>query len=209
MRPHVKLPCDSVHPLTRTAARLDSDRLRYFWFVVYVAMMGYIIWWLAGSVRRRETHEIYAATGLGFYFSEIFLSGFGPHLDIVPVRIIGFVLYVPAAIIVILGFITLHHKGRPKTGWEPTTTVISTGVFRLTRHPLFFGAALWAFAAVLTYQSLVAVVLAPVSIFCLYRASVGDEAATRDKFGAEYDIYCRQVPRWNVIAGLVRLLRNR
>lgn len=183
--------------------------MRLFWLLAYLGAIGYCTWWLISSIRARLFHEVYAALGIALYFSNLMFGGLGPRLGIRPLEIAGLVLYAPAALLVILGFLTLHRLGRPKQGWEPATAIIQTGVFRLTRHPVFFGTALWTFAVLLVYQSIIAAVLTPAIIFCLYQASVGGEAATYGKLGAEYAIYCQQVPRWNVLAGLLRLLRRR
>jgi protein-S-isoprenylcysteine O-methyltransferase Ste14 len=62
--------------------------------------------------------------------------------------------------------ITLRHKGKPE-GPDPlaTTTPIDTGIFRVVRHPLYLGTALWSIALMLAFQSVISVVLGGIAIF--------------------------------------------
>lgn len=173
--------------------------------IVYALLMVYIFYWLITMIRKRIVCEIYEACGLGFYFTLIFWSQHGPMLDIAVIRIIGFILLVPAAFFVGASFATLKAKGKPTDGWESTTSMIKSGVYRVTRHPLYLGTAIWSFALVLVIQSLLSVILALVALFCFWMASKKEEEFNLTKFGDEYRDYLNKVPRWNFIEGIKNL----
>lgn len=171
-------------------------------YIIYALLMLYIFYWLITVIRKRMVGEIYEACGLGLYFTLIFWSQYGLMLDIQALRIIGFILFVPAAFFVTASFVTLKAKGKPTDHWESTTTMINKGVYRVTRHPLYLGTAIWSFALVLVIQSLLSAILASVAILCFWMASKKEEEFNLTKFGDDYRDYLTRVPRWNFLKGI-------
>lgn len=171
--------------------------------------VGIIVGWLIPVIRKRIVYEIYEACGLDVYFSLIVLGWGWKTLDIFPLVYIGYVLYVPAAVLVIFSFINLKRKGKPESGWEHTTTIIDSGVFRIVRHPLYLGAAIWTIGIILVIQSIPSTILGLVAIFCFWMASIGEDKFNIKKFGGEYQNYMGEVPRWNVFKGLKRITNKR
>jgi len=176
-------------------------------YIVYALLMLYIFYWLISVIRKRMVGEIYEACGLGLYFTQIFWSQWGLMLNIQALRVIGFILFVPAAFFVGASFVTLKAKGKPTDSWESTISFINSGVYRVTRHPMFLGTAIWSFALVLVIQSLISAILASVAIFCFWMASKKEEEFNLTKFGDEYRKYLDSVPRWNFIRGIKNLKR--
>ena len=164
---------------------------------------GIIAGWVLPVIRKRLFYELYAACGIGIMLSLIVLLlmvwGGG---DILPLLYIGWALYIPAAALVVSSFIGLRHKGKPKSGWEHTTVLVNSSVFRIVRHPLFLGSALFIIALILIAQSIPATILGLVGVFCLWMASKGEEKFNIKKFGPEYQKYMLEVPRWNLFKGL-------
>jgi len=171
-------------------------------YIIYALLMLYIFYWLIAVIRKRSVGEIYEACGLGLYFTQIFWSQCWLMLNIQALRVIGFILFVPAAFFVGASFVTLKAKGKPTDSWESTTSFVKNGVYRVTRHPMFLGTAIWSFALVLVIQSLISTILASIAIFCLWMASKKEEEFNLTKFGDEYRGYLTRVPRWNFIKGI-------
>jgi len=121
----------------------------------------------------------------------------------------GWVLFLPAAILTFPSFYFLKRGGEPKAGWEETTVVTARGVYRVIRHPMYFGTALFGVALALVLQSYAAIALACAVVVFAYTASRLEEKRNLKKFGDGYRSYVREVPRWNVILGLWRLTRRR
>ena len=160
-------------------------------------------------IRQRIVYEIYEACGLGIYLSLVVLSWAWKTIDVFPLAYIGYALFVPAAVFVISSFVSLKHKGKPESGWEHTTTIIMSGVFRVVRHPLYLGTAIWTLGVMLVVQSIPSTILGIIAIFCFWMASEKEDEYNIKKFGQEYQKYMREVSRWNVFTGLKGLLTKK
>jgi protein-S-isoprenylcysteine O-methyltransferase Ste14 len=180
-------------------------------FVILGALwIGIFIFWLIPMIQQRIIYEIFEAAGLGGFLTLLILGlgGFITHYDIRILRIIGFILYAPTAFFVIPTFAILKHKGKPKSGWEHTTIMINSSIFRIVRHPLYLGTALWTMALMLIFQSLSATILGIAVIGCCWMASKKEDEFNINKFGNDYLEYMKEVPRWNAIKGLLQLAKK-
>ena len=179
------------------------------WIYIIVAAMwgGIISGFLIPVIRKRIICGIYEAFGLGGFFTLMILGlgGVWTQFNIVPLRITGLVLYAPAAFFVISAFIALRRKGKTETGWESTTTMIDSSVFRIVRHPLYLGTAIWTVGLMLVFQSIPSTILGIVNVFCFWMASKKEDAFNIEKFGDGYKEYMKRVPMWNAF----RALKNR
>ena len=174
--------------------------------VIWVAIL---FGWIIPVVRSRQFYEIYMACGLGIFFSLIVLGLMIWQDDqIAPVAYLGLVLYVPGIALVASSFITLKHKGKPESGWEPTTTLIDSGVYRVVRHPLYLGSAFFTVGIMLIIQSIPSTVLGLVAVFCFWMVSRGEDRFNIEKFGDAYRQYMRKVPAWNAFKIIFAGRRN-
>lgn len=169
---------------------------------------------IADGVRNRISCEIYAHSGLGIFFTllalecvlggtEIWMQG---HIHWV--RILGFALYVPAAIFVFGSMVELHRKGGAKDSDAlssyGTTVVVESGVFRVVRHPMWLGMSIWSVALILVSQSVPGIVLGIVALNLFRMAAVKETEFNIGKFGAPYREYIERVPKWNILRRLGR-----
>lgn len=82
-------------------------------------------------------------TGLGFFFTLLMLEltlgelGIWMEFDILWLQVIGYLLYIPSAILVFGSMLELKRKGKPETA-DPTatTTFVDTGVYHVVRQPM-------------------------------------------------------------------------
>jgi len=116
--------------------------------------------------------------GLGVLFSLLALElTIGKHgawsdFEIFWLEVIGWILYVPVAILVFGSMIELKHKGKPKSAdFTATTTFIDSGIYSFFRQPMTLGAAIGSVALVLDFQSSLAVILGLVSLFCFWMSA--------------------------------------
>jgi protein-S-isoprenylcysteine O-methyltransferase Ste14 len=80
---------------------------------------------------------------------------------------------------------------------EPPMQLVEAGLFGLSRNPIYVGYIAIALGAYFV-EGQVALLLYPVAIFLLaeiYLVKI-EEPELRARFGAEYERYCRRVPRW-------------
>ena len=81
--------------------------------------------------------------------------------------------------------------------WKSTPEVISTGVYRLTRNPMYVGMALLQAGIGFAFTSVWIIALVPVVLAVVYATAVRhEEAYLEEKFGAAYLSYKNSVRRW-------------
>jgi len=176
-----------------------------------------IIWivngiWLIQAVREHVTSEIYMHIGLGIFFSLLALEltvgmhGAWTHFGISWLALIGWILYIPSAILVFGSFIELKRKGKPET-YDPsyTTTFVDTGVYGIIRQPITLGMAIWSIALILVFQSILSIILGLFVIFCCWVSARKESEYNTKKFGDKYREYMKRVPMWNIFKGIRRI----
>jgi protein-S-isoprenylcysteine O-methyltransferase Ste14 len=115
-----------------------------------------------------------------------------------PLRVVGAVLIVLAAIVLVHAFVrfVVEGAGTPAPV-APTERLVVAGLYRHVRNPMYL-----AVVSLIVGQALV---LGQPALL-LYAAAVGaamamfvhgyEEPTQTRQFGEEYDAYCRAVPRW-------------
>jgi protein-S-isoprenylcysteine O-methyltransferase Ste14 len=163
---------------------------------IYIIILG-VIWvgLLIPVVKERRAWIAYAHGGTGLFFTSLLLS-LGLHqtgdiADIVWLEIIGFVLFIPAAILIASAIVAIVQGN-----------LIKTGIMRIVRHPMYLGTAIAAFALILIFQSILSIVLSIIAIVLLWMASKMEDDYNIERFGDSYRKHMTLVPRWNVFKGL-------
>jgi protein-S-isoprenylcysteine O-methyltransferase Ste14 len=182
----------------------------------YILCVGIcaIIWIVNGryiiqAMREHMTSEIYMHTGLAMFFTLLtFGSALGTfklwgQLGIRWLTIVGLLLYIPSGYLVALSMHALKYKGKPKnTDFTATTTFIDSGIYSFVRQPMTLGMAMWSVALILVFQSILAVILGVVSLFCFWISARKESEYDIRKFGNAYKEYMKKVPMWNISKGL-------
>lgn len=161
------------------------------------------------AFRENITSEIFMHTGLTLFFGLLVIeltigrNEIWSHYDVLWLKIIGWVLYIPSAILVISSMIALHKKGKPETAdFTDSTLFIDSGIFGLIRQPMTLGLAIWSIGLVLVFQSLLAAVLGLLSIICFWISARKEHVYNIRKFGDSYREYMNKVPMWNIFSKL-------
>jgi protein-S-isoprenylcysteine O-methyltransferase Ste14 len=124
----------------------------------------------------------------------------GPHLRLDGWRGLGVVLFaIGAAIYFWCAFWAFARVGGGTPApIDPPRKLVVHGLYRYVRNPMYIG--------VLSMLASETIVVLEHRTFTLYALSIAaafaiwvliyEEPALRSKFGAQYEEYCRQVPRW-------------
>jgi protein-S-isoprenylcysteine O-methyltransferase Ste14 len=122
---------------------------------------------------------------------------------LVPVKVLDWANWLGWALVLaalIFAFGGLRELIRAKTSPDPqgpTTTVVTGGIYRLTRNPIYVGYMLLVMGLPLIFLNLWGVVLSPLMLFLFYRLVVAhEEAYLASKFGKVYLDYKSKVRRW-------------
>jgi protein-S-isoprenylcysteine O-methyltransferase Ste14 len=165
---------------------------------IYIIILG-VIWvgLLIPVVQERHAWIAYAHGGTGLFFTSLLLS-LGLHqtgdiADIVWLGIIGFVLFIPAAILIASAIVAITHGD-----------LVKTGMMSIVRHPMYLGTAIASFALILIFQSILSIVLSIIAIVLLWMASKMEDDYNIERFGDSYRKHMTRVPRWNVFKGLIK-----
>jgi len=122
-----------------------------------------------------------------------FPSGF-----LTPARISGgAILMVVGVSLVVLARREFAQYGQPTDPGLPTSKIISTGVFSISRNPLYLGGVFvlagFSFAFNLPW---VLILLIPSIVVCHYILIAPEERYLAAKFGEQYRLYTATVHRW-------------
>jgi protein-S-isoprenylcysteine O-methyltransferase Ste14 len=86
---------------------------------------------------------------------------------------------------------------------RPSTTLVTTGPYRLIRNPMYVGFGFLYAGLSLRFQVFWALILLPIAIAIIHwRVIVPEEKYLEQTFGAEYLDYRARVPRWLPRLGL-------
>jgi protein-S-isoprenylcysteine O-methyltransferase Ste14 len=110
----------------------------------------------------------------------------------------------------LLPVLEFRKKGGVTSGdsYIHTTQLVDTGIFSIVRHPQYVTFLLWSLAGMLLIQHWI-VILLGIPIFPLTYVDLkkADEDAIL-KFGDDYKIYMKKVPRANFVWGIIRKLKK-
>lgn len=80
---------------------------------------------------------------------------------------------------------------------EAASILVTDGVFRWTRNPMYLGLCCCLFALGTYLASLVSLVVVPVFILYITRYQIlPEERALKARFGEQFDAYCKVTRRW-------------
>lgn len=101
-----------------------------------------------------------------------------------------------------MGFLILARRefsrhSQPTDPGQPTSQLIRSSVFAISRNPLYLGAGVFLLGIALTFNLLWSVVmLLPSMVLCHYILILPEEQYLAGKFGSEYEAYFASVNRW-------------
>ena len=150
---------------------------------------------------RRETKDnvLMIVIGIVFLFNIIIMNIFPPIIK--ELVIVGYFLLGLGALFVFLSLYTLWKKS--------TSNIIDSGIYGVIRHPMYFGGMVMFFSHYLLSQNWLCAISTVVGIFCCYLIILSGDERNLEKFGDEYRLYMKSVPRINFILGLLRRYQDR
>jgi protein-S-isoprenylcysteine O-methyltransferase Ste14 len=109
----------------------------------------------------------------------------------------GALLFPAGIFLTITGFITQKRAGTDPIPFNPSTRVVTHGLYRFTRNPMYVGFALATFGLAIVIDSTWTLCAVPIGLVLIDRLVVArEERYLERKFGEEYLSYKRRVRRW-------------
>jgi len=124
----------------------------------------------------------------------------------------GWILLAFSIIIIFLAGYEFQKKGEVPEGKHlvHTTVLVDSGIYAVVRHPQYLGFMLLVLALVLMSQHWLSVISGVIGSVLFYMdATRGEEKENTKKFGDDYRRYMEEVPRINLVVGIIKLLRRR
>jgi protein-S-isoprenylcysteine O-methyltransferase Ste14 len=141
----------------------------------------------------------------------LMLSGqFLPRGDSACLRAAGLLALTLAVVFAFPPFYLLWKHGQRKgsKNYMDTGAVVDRGSYAIVRHPQYLGYMLLSSGFALLSQHWLAVGLVVTAMTLLYLQALAEEKYCLAHLGESYEIYLHRVPRFNLVWGLVRVLRG-
>lgn len=121
-----------------------------------------------------------------------------PRGLITPARILAGVIFIVGGMSLVgLARREFARYGQPTDPGRPTSRIISTGVFSISRNPLYLGGVFLLAGISLAFNLVwVFILLIPSIAACQYILIAPEERYLARRFGEEYRIYTATVYRW-------------
>jgi protein-S-isoprenylcysteine O-methyltransferase Ste14 len=126
-----------------------------------------------------------------------YFTGVSTHVPGLP-RCAFATIMISFAAVFLGGALGLFRKARTRAEpWQPTTAIVTDGIYRYTRNPMYVGMALAYAGLAATVDSPIAFILLPAALLVIQHGVVlREEKYLQEKFGAEYLRYKSAVRRW-------------
>jgi protein-S-isoprenylcysteine O-methyltransferase Ste14 len=103
-----------------------------------------------------------------------------------PLQLASWILLIGSALLAIHGFTVLGRRGRPSGPVESTTVLVTSGMYRYIRHPLYASLLYLGWGICLKrVTALTAALALAVTLFLFLTAKI-EERENVDKFGSDY-----------------------
>lgn len=136
-------------------------------------------------------------TGLGMYLSANALPA--ARFTISNSDVVVIVMMIAGALVILAGQQTLRRHGTTVNPLVPdsASAIVLTGIFRLSRNPIYLGMLIWVVAYAIHVGNYVSALFVPCFVAYMTRFQIiPEERALREKFGEPFVKYMQTVRRW-------------
>ena len=126
--------------------------------------------------------------------------------------IVGWVVWTFGMVLLMAPIIVFPRRGGVPKGksFITTTRLVDTGIYSVVRHPQYLGGMFAVFiTTLLWYPHWLFGVLGVVGVVIVYMGAREEDQRLVQQFGDDYIRYMQRVPRMNILAGTIKLLRYR
>ena len=104
-------------------------------------------------------------------------------------QVISWICLIGSIFLVGYGFFLIKSLGNPEGDFEDTTTLITTGVYKYIRHPLYTSLILFSLGAFLKAPTWLGMGLVITTVIGVYSTARIEEGHNLDRFGVAYQQY--------------------
>ena len=123
------------------------------------------------------------------------IGGFAPYRSLS--LYLGSVLTIAGVALVLAAAGLFRKRNTNVKPWQPATTLVTSGLYRATRNPMYLGMSLLYAGLALILDSILALVLLPVVLIVIRTHVIArEEHYLEARFGDDYRSYRQRVRRW-------------
>lgn len=140
---------------------------------------------------------IYGGVLLAGFGLDRLLAGPGFGLPSEWRMIAGLGLAIAGMLVIIVAAVQFRRARTNIEPWKPTNAIVTTGVYAISRNPIYLGMALGYIGLCLLGDSVIALILLPLALAIIqYGVIVREEHYLEIKFSQSYRDYKKRVRRW-------------
>jgi protein-S-isoprenylcysteine O-methyltransferase Ste14 len=113
------------------------------------------------------------------------------HNPFAPSQLASWILLIASAVLAVHGFTILRRRGRPAGPVESTTVLVTSGMYRWIRHPLYASLLYLGWGVCLKRVTALSAILAAAATLFMLLTAKAEERENVDKFGADYVEYMK------------------
>jgi len=157
-------------------------------FIILTIVIGWLSWII--SLKDRRYHGIFRFVSFETILILVLMNypvWFKNALEWQ--QLISWVLLAGSLLVAFFGFYLFYHHGKPADGMEETTALITSGLYRYIRHPLYLSLILGGFGVMMKDLKWLSFILAFVNLLALYLTAKVEEKEMIKRFGKDYADY--------------------
>ena len=169
--------------------------------VVFILGSVAIAWVSRASLSKPRSHGFPRFFAFEAIFALLIINA--PYWFAYPIGIqqtVSWLLLAQSIILVVWGVVLLRRVGKsvapsdqsPVFEWENTEMLVTTGIYRYIRHPMYSSLLFLAWGALLKSVTAITLILAGVATLALIVTAKVEETENLDRFGDEYRDYMRR-----------------
>lgn len=160
--------------------------------ILIAGTMGIIYLSWVASIKNKRYHGVYRFFSFESILFLVLLNYPEWFKDpFSPLQVISWLLLFSSLICAILGFYLLLNRGQPEKQMEDTTRLVSTGLYKQIRHPLYLSLMLGGLGIFLKDIDYIQAVIVLINMISLLLTAKVEEAEMIKKFGSEYTEYMK------------------
>ena len=150
-----------------------------------------------GAAVRIPPPLVYLGAVIAGVLMHAFVAPLPVGLPIVARIVVATAAAVSSLVFMGLAIKLFRRSGQDPKPWATTPEIISTGVYRVTRNPMYVGMALLQIAIGVGLANWWVIIAVPVVLVVVYLTAIRhEEAYLERKFGRAYSDYKESVRRW-------------
>jgi protein-S-isoprenylcysteine O-methyltransferase Ste14 len=139
------------------------------------------------------TYLLVALIGMALLHLAVPVASFIPR----PWNLLGMLPMAGGIVLNLLADRDFHRAETTVKPFETSSALVTTGVYRITRNPMYLGYVLILLGVGLLLRSLMPLIVIPIFGFLVARVFIRvEEEMLQETFGPTWDAYTRRVRRW-------------